>query len=209
MADSNNTQPATQEIPADGPWNWSWDKVAQAAGNVTDAVLQAGKQATESILPKMPWEMDPSELAAQTNNKRVISATQELPVQQQPLTSGGLFAKLVNTESGGKHLDPNGNLLTSSAGAKGITQVMPKTGGDPGYGVTPLQDQSVGEYLRFGHDYLNAMMKHFGNQEQALAAYNAGPGRVEDAIQKSISKGGDWKQYLPQETRNYVRKILG
>lgn len=214
MADSNNTQAAATAaptMPADGPWNWAWDKLAKAAGNVSDAVLNA-PQAAADALPKMPWEMNGSELAQQTQNKRPPSTY--VPQAQQPqnqanIPTGSLFSRLVNTESGGNHLDASGNLLTSSAGARGITQLMPNTAGDPGYGVTPLQNQSVGEYLRFGKDYLDAMQKHFGNTEQAVAAYNAGPGTIQKAVAKAQQTGGDWKQYIPTETRNYVRKILG
>lgn len=39
-------------------------------------------------------------------------------------------------------------------------------------------------------------------QSKAWAAYNAGPGRVDDAI----SGGGDWLSRLPKETRDYVKK---
>lgn len=214
MAESNNTQAAASaapEMPTDGPWNWAWDKLAKAAGNVSDAVLNA-PQAVADALPKMPWEMNGSELAQQTQNKRAPAPF--VPQAEQPqnpvnIPTGNLFSRLVNTESGGNHLDANGNLLTSSAGARGITQVMPKTGGDPGFGVAPLRDQSVQEYLRFGRDYLDAMQKHFGNTEQAVAAYNAGPGTIQKAVAKAQQTGGNWKQYIPTETRNYVRKILG
>lgn len=213
MAESNTNQAASQEaaLPADGPWNWAWDKVAKAAGNAQDW-MESKMDEAKSVLPKMPWEMDPAELAQQTNNKRVLPSTPEqlpAPAQPAPMPLGGLFAKLVNTESGGRHVDDNGQLITSSRGAKGITQVMPATGGDPGYGVTPLQNNSPEEYLRFGRDYLNAMLKNFGNQEQAVAAYNAGPARIQKAIDRANKQGGDWKLYIPQETRAYVKKIMG
>lgn len=213
MAENNNTQePASQEaaLPADGPWNWTWDKVAKAAGNA-QAWMEDKMDKAASVLPKMPWDMDPQELAAQTNNRRPPEPPVQLQQAQQqpPMAFGSLFQKLINTESGGKHIDANGQLITSSAGAKGITQVMPATGGDPGFGVTPIQNQSPEEYVRFGRDYLNAMLKHFGNQEQAVAAYNAGPGAIQKAVARAGRTGGDWKQYIPTETRNYVKKILG
>lgn len=133
--------------------------------------------------------------------------------QVQGGTAGGqapfdaLFAAVVGQESGGVHATGDGKLLTSSAGAQGVTQVMPKTGTDPGYGVKPLQNQSREEYLRFGRDYLQAMIKEFdGDQAKALAAYNAGPGRVIDAVR---SKGADWLSEMPQETKDYVAKIGG
>lgn len=85
-----------------------------------------------------------------------------------------LLPFLINQESGG---NPN---AVSSKGATGVTQVMPATGANPGYGVAPMKNQSVAEQTRFGKDYLTAMLdKYDGNIEKALAAYNAGPGAVD------------------------------
>lgn len=85
-----------------------------------------------------------------------------------------LLPFLIKQESGG---DPT---AVSVKGARGVTQVMPATGANPGYGVAPMKDQSVAEQTRFGKDYLTAMLnKYDGNVEKALAAYNAGPGAVD------------------------------
>lgn len=120
-----------------------------------------------------------------------------------------VFSRLITQESGGKHTDGSGKLTTSNKGAKGLTQVMPGTGVDPGYGVAPLKDQSSAEYKRFGKDYLKAMLSEFnGDYEKALAAYNAGVGNVKEAIEKG---GKKWKDHLPKpsETLPYIEKILG
>ncbi|QHJ80345.1 MAG: hypothetical protein [Caudoviricetes sp.] len=85
-----------------------------------------------------------------------------------------LLPFLIKQESGG---DPT---AVSVKGARGVTQVMPATGSNPGYGVAPMKNQSVAEQTRFGKDYLTAMLnKYDGNIEKALAAYNAGPGAVD------------------------------
>lgn len=85
-----------------------------------------------------------------------------------------LLPYLINQESGGD------NGAVSPKGARGLTQVMPATGTDPGYGVKPLQNQSPEEFKRFGNDYLKAMLdKYDGDVPKALAAYNAGPGTVD------------------------------
>ena len=87
---------------------------------------------------------------------------------------------LIQQESGGDHS------AVSPKGARGITQVMPKTGTDPGFGVAPLRDQSEAEYRRFGEDYLTAMLDRYGGDlELALAAYNAGPGRADQWAKES------------------------
>jgi len=84
---------------------------------------------------------------------------------------------------------------TSHAGARGLAQLMPGTarylGVDPD---DPMQN------LEGGARYLREQLDRFdGDLEKALAAYNAGPGRV-------IRAGG-----VPniRETRNYVAAIMG
>lgn len=124
---------------------------------------------------------------------------------------------LVRQESNGRHTLEDGSLLTSSAGAKGITQIMPDTGRNPGFGVTPLQNDSEQEYLRFGRDYLAALIDYYdGSVPLALAAYNAGSGNVDEAV-KAAREAGDaanFLDYLPtspenqRQTRTYVANIM-
>lgn len=83
-------------------------------------------------------------------------------------------------------------------------QVMPGTERDPGFGVTPARDGSMGELARVGRDYLAAMMRRYRNPAMAWAAYNAGPGRVDQAIRS----GGNWLSRLPAETRAYVARNM-
>ncbi|WP_343518090.1 transglycosylase SLT domain-containing protein [Sphingomonas sp.] len=111
----------------------------------------------------------------------------------------------LQSESGNRDYAANGQPLTSSAGAVGRMQVMPGTNRDPGFGVRPAQDDSMEERARVGRDYLSAMVQRYGNPAQAWAAYNAGPGRVDQAIQEG---GQNWLQRLPQETQAYVRKNM-
>lgn len=122
------------------------------------------------------------------------------PVYDGP--ASGLIPAVIQQESGG---DPN---AVSPKGARGLMQVMPQTGQDPGFGVAPLRDGSPQENVRFGTDYLTAMMEKYGDQSLALAAYNAGPGRVDQALQRA---GGDPQRalsMLPQETQQYVPSVL-
>lgn len=213
MANDNAAQ-TTDELPADGPWNMDGAKLSQAVGNTSAPVAAQGNGA---LVPDIdaPWALTGEQLAKWTNNvkpepptpKPVDPSTQNTPDWTVSGVIGKIFGKLVNTESNGQHTDKNGNLLTSNKGAQGITQVMPKTGDSPGFGVTPLQNNSKEEYLRFGKDYLQAMVKYFnGDVTKAVAAYNAGPATVQKLSQKY---GNDWQQGLPKETSNYVRKILG
>ena len=106
-----------------------------------------------------------------------------------------IFVRQMVQESG---MNPD---AVSPKGAVGIAQIMPDTARDPGYGVTPIEDRTdPEESLRFGAELMRAFLDEYnGDYGLALAAYNAGPGRVNEA-------GG-----IPNipETQNYVQSILG
>lgn len=104
--------------------------------------------------------------------------------------------------------------LVSPRGARGSMQVMPKTSVEISKRYGPdLQRQGVG--------YLGERLKSFEDvpedqrQSFALAAYNAGPGRLERARKHAGRKGLDPNsftqvaQFLPQETRDYVPGVFG
>lgn len=122
------------------------------------------------------------------------------------------FGRMVNitlqAESGGKRYGPDGKLLTSPAGAQGEMQVMPGTNKDPGFGVKPAKDNSPEERARVGRDYLQAMLKRYdGDPAMAWAAYNAGPGRLDEALMRakaSPTPGASWLTFMPNETQAYV-----
>ena len=197
---TSSSIPIPPEDQGKNPWEMDW--------GITPDMMPT----PQTPVPKSemkPWDMD----WGMTDYLKVIPQAVSAAKQGiQNVSFDSVFNKLVGAESGGKHEDASGNLLTSNAGAKGVTQVMRKTGEDPGYGVAPLKNQSREEYLRFGRDYLQAMLKNFnGDYRKAVAAYNAGPGSVEKAIELASNKGGDWTQYLPkkEETIPYMNKILG
>lgn len=105
----------------------------------------------------------------------------------------------------------------SPKGAKGVNQVMDSTNKDPGYGVTPAQDDSPEERERVGDDYLRAMLdKYGGNKMLAAAAYNAGPGKVGEWLGRYGSplrgdiSDDDFAAKIPYpETKKYVSSVLG
>lgn len=126
-----------------------------------------------------------------------------------------LLQAVYQQESGNRHRNADGSLVTSPAGAQGAGQIMPPTGKDPGFGVKPLQDDSEQENRRFTGDYLNAMLKRYsGNQILALAAYNAGPGKVDDWLEQigdprtGQVSNEQFAASIPfNETRNYVYSV--
>jgi len=115
-----------------------------------------------------------------------------------------MMAITAQSESGNRDYGRDGRLITSPAGAQGAMQTMPGTQRDPGFGVTPARDGSVGEKNRVGRDYLRAMVQRYdGDTAKAWAAYNAGPGRVDQAVAR---RGENWLAAMPGETRAYVAK---
>lgn len=99
-----------------------------------------------------------------------------------------LFLRLVQQESG---WNPG---AVSVKGATGLAQLMPDTARLLGVDMHDPRDNLDG-----GARYLRMMYDKFGSWRLALAAYNAGPGAVEqhDGIPPF------------DETQNYVKVILG
>lgn len=82
----------------------------------------------------------------------------------------------------------------SSAGAEGLMQIMPQTQQELGLEDSFDPDANVHAGVR----YLKKMLDRFGSLHLALAAYNAGPGRV------------DKYQGIPPfpETQAYVKNVM-
>jgi soluble lytic murein transglycosylase-like protein len=94
----------------------------------------------------------------------------------------------------------------SSAGAKGLMQLMDGT--SSGYGVTNPFDPA--QNVDAGTNFLSGLLKKYnGNEGVALAAYNAGPGRVDRLGIKTDQDLEKKLQFLPKETQAYVSKVLG
>lgn len=131
------------------------------------------------------------------------------------LSEGSTFGNMVQRESEGRQFDKNGKTLTSSKGAQGIAQIMPGTGpeaaelaGLPWSADRLKNDPQYG--LALGQAYFNKQKETFGGDEaKAAAAYNAGPGRVSEAIAEATREGNPdaWLSKLPKETRDYVPAV--
>jgi soluble lytic murein transglycosylase-like protein len=95
---------------------------------------------------------------------------------------------MIPAESGGRQFNGNGQTLTSPAGAMGIAQVLPATAEETakkhGMQWDPQRFMSDASYnMQIGQLYHQDLTKKYGgNQALAVAAYNAGPGAVDDWI---------------------------
>ena len=106
---------------------------------------------------------------------------------------------VMRQESGGRQVDPSGAPVVSSAGAMGLMQVMPGTydmlRARYALGPDPFEPRSN---ILAGTAYLKEMYDRFG-APAFLAAYNAGPDRVDAYLAGAAG--------LPDETINYVAAI--
>jgi soluble lytic murein transglycosylase len=109
----------------------------------------------------------------------------------------------------------------SHAGAAGLMQLMPATGGAmakrvglTGFETNDLYTPSTN--VRLGSAYLGKLIDDYGNNMPLVAAgYNAGPRRANEWIERygdprsSSTDAIDWVEHIPfRETRNYVMRVM-
>ncbi len=133
------------------------------------------------------------------------------------------FNIAVGTESGGRQFGADGKPLTSPKGAIGIAQVMPSTGPEAAklagqqwdeerYRNDPAYNKALG--LAY---FQKQLQDNGGDLAKAYAAYNAGPGALQQAIKKADKSAAlakndpnvqplTWLDFMPQETKDYVAK---
>lgn len=111
-------------------------------------------------------------------------------------------------------------VAVSRSGAVGLWQFMPATGRE--YGLTQdwWMDQRRDPYLATyaAADFLGGLYKKFGDWHLAIAAYNAGGGKIDRALQGTnagsffelldCNSQLDQKTQLREETQNYVPRFL-
>lgn len=128
--------------------------------------------------------------------------------------TGGLDMRSVGiVESGGKHLNSDGSIVTSSAGAQGRFQLMPETGKElaarRGLKYNPADEQ---QHTMLASDYAQELSNKYGSELLAGAAYNWGQGNVDKLIEKvgdprkgEISQA-DFIKQLPSETQGWISR---
>lgn len=182
-------------------------KLASAAGfngvGVYDNSLHFDTAGKRAWGPSHGSESIP-EWAASTVSQHLQGAISKTDIM--PLTGAELWARLEQVESGGRQS------AVSPKGAIGVAQVMPATAPEAAALAGLPWDENKyrtdeGYNRALGQAYLAKKMEEFGGDTaKALAAYNAGAGHVNEAVQKH---GANWLSGMPQETQRYVQKILG
>lgn len=146
---------------------------------------------------------------AGTNFLKILYPRTFIPTLEEVSPDPHLMLALMREES---RFDP---FAISRSGAIGVAQIMPATGEmiarELDYGdFNPENLFDVATNLRFGSFYLEKMRKRFGKLEYALAAYNAGPHRVEEWLSELDHNSlEEFVEKIPfSETRKYVKRVL-
>jgi len=180
--------------------------VATPAGGVGSADIAADAMKTLNVTDVTPNAFDIPKAPA------VTLGSEAKPAAVDPIDF--FNTKIIRQESGDNQFDSKGNPLTSSAGAVGVAQVMEGTGPEAAKlaGLEWdrnrwLNDKAYNKAL--GQAYFLEQYRQFGSLDKAAAAYNAGPGALARAMDRALTLGGSYLDYLPAETQNYVHSTTG
>ncbi len=130
-----------------------------------------------------------------------------LPVVRRAFAAAGVPADLAWLAEAESTFNPSAR---SPSGARGLFQLMPATA--KGLGLsTFLPDERTDpeKSAKAAAQLLRTLHAQFGDWPLALAAYNAGAGRVQRTLEKKGAKTyAEIAASLPTETRMYVPKVL-
>ena len=134
-------------------------------------------------------------------------AAQLIPGLQAVFSSVGVNPALVWLAEVESTFNPSAR---SPAGARGLFQLMPATAKELGLSVfMPDERTDPKKSADAAARMLRQLHRKFQDWPLALAAYNAGPGRVQRTLEKHKAKSfADIASFLPVETRMYVPKVL-
>lgn len=133
-----------------------------------------------------------------------------MPIFEQALEQEGLPLELKYLPVVESALDP---VAKSRVGAAGLWQFMVKTGKGLGLEINSLVDERLDPYKSsiMAAKYLKQLHNIYNDWSLAIAAYNCGPGKVNQALRRAGGTGKDfWQVYafLPKETRGYVPAFI-
>lgn len=129
-----------------------------------------------------------------------------MPALRAAFTAEGVPAELAWIAEAESTFNPSAR---SPVGAKGLFQFMPETAKSLGLSVfLPDERTDVKKSAEAAARYLRMLYVKFGDWPLALAAYNAGEGRVRRLLkQKNADTFAEIANSLPSETRMYVPKV--
>ena len=135
------------------------------------------------------------------------AAAKYLPVLRAAFQAEGVPAELVWLAEAESTFSPGAR---SPSGAKGLFQLMPETA--KGLGLStwlPDERTDPARSARAAAHYLHGLHERFGDWPLAIAAYNAGEGRIRRLLDAQRAKTfAEIAPHLPAETRMYVPKVF-
>jgi membrane-bound lytic murein transglycosylase D len=171
--------------------------------------------------PKRPPPFEPARVARaekkamdrETWKKKLASrppprrAAELVPRVQPIFRDQGVPVSIVWLAEVESTFDPDAR---SPVGALGLFQLMPATAQRFGLNLRPVDERRQPEKnARAAARYLGQLYRNFESWPLALAAYNAGEGRVRRTMrERSATTFDEIAGHLPAETRLYVPKVL-
>jgi membrane-bound lytic murein transglycosylase D len=147
----------------------------------------------------------------QTRKSDVITraferASRHLPMMREVFREKGLPEDLLNLAFIESAVNPR---ATSRMKAAGIWQFIPSTGRLYGMQTSLWVDErrDPEKSTRAAAEYLKHLYDIFEDWPLAIAAYNAGEGKVQAAMRRQRTRDF-WKLRLPRETRGYVPAFM-
>jgi membrane-bound lytic murein transglycosylase D len=135
------------------------------------------------------------------------AAAAMLPELREAFTDAGLSPELAWVAEVESTFNPEAR---SPVGACGLFQLMPATARELGLSSKEPDDRTDPQKnARAAAKYFRQLYVRFNDWPLAIAAYNAGPGRVRRTLdQKDAKTYAEIAGLLPAETRMYVPKVL-
>ncbi|MEN6615052.1 MAG: lytic transglycosylase domain-containing protein [Syntrophorhabdus sp.] len=129
-----------------------------------------------------------------------------LPLMSEEIARMGVPSDLIYVAVTESYLNPR---AVSKASAAGMWQFMKETGKIEGLAVNDCIDDryNVKKSTHSALGHLKKLNGQFNDWLLAMAAYNAGPNRVRDAIENQGTRDF-FDMYLPEETERYIFRIL-
>ena len=168
----------------------------------------------KSPTPKLPTPRPPTQpvphydlwLSRVRDRPAPKNAATLMPQLRAAFTAEGVPPELAWVAEAESSLNPSAR---SPVGAKGLFQFMPETAKAMGLSTfLPDERTHPEKSARAAARYLRSLHQKFGNWALALAAYNAGEGRVSRTLAKHKANSFTAiANALPAETRMYVPKV--
>ena len=202
------------------------ESIANKLQPFLDKIIEISKALREMLGIRGPGQTEPG--SGRATAEGPFTARTQFPIAPSPYTAliqqhtqrtgvdPGLASRVMQAESGFV-ADIEGPLTRFGTKAQGLMQLMLTTAQQLEMGVTAENIREPERNIRLGMTYLGNLLEQFrGFPDQvmlAVAAYNAGPGRVENLLNEA-RRAGTPTTYeaiaprLPAETQAYVSKVV-